>query len=239
MRLELALQSTPCWWARETVLPLIILSNRVRQDPEHDSWLWGHNFQGFRAPAASRPWEHTAPITPLHIRKCAYYDLHSATVELAVVPSMEKYQYLQERVFDLHPDNHPFFLRQNNIPILLGWEISPVNFSKENTWRWLANHPPAWSPSIFCILLFFYLDSPTVHVLSAPATQHVFLSSKILFHFARSAPWKMSICKSGSEAVTWRLMLCAYGRRERGLAAGGDVPGIHEAVHLAWECITA
>ena len=134
MRLELAPQSAPCWWARETVLPLIILSNRVRQDPEHDSWLWGHNFQGFRAPATSRPWEHTAPITPLHIRKCAYYDLHSATIELAVVPSMEKYQYLQERVFDLHPDNHPFFLRQNNIPILLGWEISPVNFSKENMW---------------------------------------------------------------------------------------------------------
>lgn len=41
-----------CW-------SLITLSNRVRQDPEPDSWLWGHNFQGFRAPAPSRPWEHT------------------------------------------------------------------------------------------------------------------------------------------------------------------------------------
>lgn len=167
---------------------LITLSNRVRQDPERDFWLRDHDFQGFRAAAASRPWGHTAPITPLHIRKCVYYDLHSATMfELAVVASTEKHQYLQERVFDLHPDNHPFFLRQSNIPILLGWEISPVNFSKENMWCWLANHPPAWPPSIFCILLFSYLDSPTVHVLSAPATQHVFLSSKTLFHFARSA----------------------------------------------------
>ena len=176
---ELARQ---CW-------PLITLSNRVRQDPEPDSWLWGHNFQGFRAPAASRPWEHAESTyhAPAYKEVCALRFAFRSHVWACVLPSTEKHQYLQERVLDLHPDSHPFFLRQNNIPIPLGWEISPVNFSKENMWHWLVKHPPARPPSIFCILLSFYLDSPTVHILSAPATQHIFLSSKILFHFACSA----------------------------------------------------
>lgn len=55
------------------------------------------------------------------IWKCDSYDLHSETMtELTLVPGTEKQQHLQESVFELHLDHHPFFLRQNIIPLLLG-----------------------------------------------------------------------------------------------------------------------